>query len=242
MMKKNIKWFLIGFLVCIFLTSSIAYAAGGQMIEVFYNVKDIKIDMVSKMPENEKPFVFNGTTYVPLRYIAENLNMPVQWDAKTQTVFIGKTEEPNEVYIGNGIEYMNYQKGSIPAEFSYAYNSNKTVHDNIGNEYANYLTLSNSWVYTKENAWNYIEFPLNGQYKKFKAKVGLTDKYKNTTDKVTLTISADDKEIYKKTFEAGDFPEEIELDVTNINKIQFKAVTTGNDSLEIGLFNPRFVK
>ncbi|WP_426454286.1 stalk domain-containing protein [Paenibacillus sp. S-38] len=54
------------------------------MIEVFYNVKAIVIDGESKpLDEQAKPFLNNGTTYVPLRFIAEALGKDVSRDGAT---------------------------------------------------------------------------------------------------------------------------------------------------------------
>ncbi|WP_284645691.1 superoxide dismutase family protein [Paenibacillus silviterrae] len=39
-----------------------------------------------KVPES---IVYEGTTYVPVRKVVEMLNMPVQWDGTTKTVWIG---------------------------------------------------------------------------------------------------------------------------------------------------------
>lgn len=58
----------------------------------FYTVKKIIIDDVDKTPPADKrPFVYNGTTYVPLRYVAEALGKPVKWDGATGTIYIGKS-------------------------------------------------------------------------------------------------------------------------------------------------------
>ncbi|WP_048601448.1 copper amine oxidase N-terminal domain-containing protein [Rubeoparvulum massiliense] len=159
------KRFIIGFLSGALIFGSLtAFAVSGKMIEVFYTVKDIKINQISKMPKEEqlKPFIHKGTTFVPLRYISENLGYPVAWDGKTNTVLIGETGEETAVYPGNGIESMNFQKGSWH-DYTYKYNSSRTVADNIGNQYSNYLTFSVSSG-SKEENWCELEFPLMGEY------------------------------------------------------------------------------
>ncbi|MNJ59181.1 hypothetical protein D3C77_548500 [compost metagenome] len=196
------------------------------------------------MPTDNKPFLYNGTTYVPLSFIAQALGQQVKWDSNTKTVLIGESEGENELYLDKDIKHMNVQKGYI-AKWNYEYNSNAGIKDNIGNEYANYLSMYVDSV-GKDRSWEYIEFPLNGNIKSLKGKVGLTDKYKSTTEEIKVTILADDKSVYTHTFKAGDFPEDINVDLKGALKVQFK-VQGLNDagygaSYEIGLFNPIFYK
>jgi len=235
-MKKK----LIGFSVAgaLLLGSAGAYAStNSKTLEVFYNVKNIKINQVSKMPE-DKPFTYNGTTYVPLRYISEELGYPVEWDSPNQTINIGKTSEKSAFYPGRDLEYMNYQKSTYSN--SYKYSSNKdTISDNIGNKYSNYITISNIWG----EEWSLLEFPLNGQYSTFKSVLGLTEDGKNLGKPLTLEVFLDEKLIETYTVSAGDMPQEIEFKLKNVNKIGFKLSSpSGAGYTEVGLFDARFYK
>ncbi|MEX1028495.1 MAG: stalk domain-containing protein [Paenibacillaceae bacterium] len=246
-MRDKIKGFVIGILLCVFIFGGTVYAAGGSMIEVFFNVKDIKIDHVSKMPTDNKPFIYNGSTCVPLRFIAENLGEDVKWDGKTGTVIIGESEGESEVFLGNGIEYMNHQEGNSNHTGSYVYNSNEKIVDNLGNEYSNYFyqtieDLNGFYTIEPKDAWAYFEFPLNGQYKTFVATAGLTKEYQNTNSTITLTISVDEEVRYTTSFKAGDFLKDINVDVEGANKIQIKTSTDSEGDAQLGLFNPRFIK
>lgn len=243
-MKDKLKGLLLGITIGSMVTGATAFAAGGKMIEVFYGVNDIKVNQVSKMPQgSNKPFLYNGTTFVPLAFVAQALGEPVKWDAKTHTVIVGKTGDVTAVYPGNGIEYMNYQEAYSSNTFNYEYDSNNPIKDNIGNTYSNFITL---YVYggmwSNGDNWSYSEFPLNAQYKNLKATVGLTEKFKNTTSPITLTIYTDETEVYKKTFNAGDMPTDIDLNVQGASKIKIKASNDGKDESEIGLFNAYFTK
>lgn len=60
-----------------------------------------------------EPFVENGTTYVPVRAIAEAFDTAVSWDQETKTVFLGEragTPQLNESIniMHNGEEFMCY--------------------------------------------------------------------------------------------------------------------------------------
>jgi hypothetical protein len=248
-MKKSIASFIAG--AIIFSTVGV-YAAGGNMIEVFYNVKDIKINMVSNMPE-QKPFIYNGTTYVPLRYVADSLGQDVGWDGKTQTIFIGEKLTESAVYPGNGIDYMGYQENDHNAHFYYSYEGNyekednyyngvsRKIKDNVNSEYDKYIVLYHE-SYGSSDRSNHIDFPLNGQYKTFKAKIGLLGDTKDTTNEGTLEIIADDKVMETIDIKAGSFPEEVSVDLTGVNKITFKFYSVNTTSIGVGLFNAYFIK
>ncbi|MBD8499205.1 stalk domain-containing protein [Paenibacillus arenosi] len=240
-MKDKFKGLVIGLTVGSLITGATAFAASGKMIEVFYCVNDIKINKVSKMPAEDKPFLYNGTTYVPLAFVAKALEQQVKWDGSTKTVHIGETEGKNELYFDRDIKHMNAQSGYDRNHYSYAYNANSAIKDNVGNEYSNYLTLTTAFL-SKEDAWQTIEFPLNGKVKSFKSKVGLTDDNKSTKSTLTVTILGDDNVLYTEKIKAGDFPKDIEIDLKNVLKLQVKLQGEAHNSDKIGLFNPVFTK
>lgn len=84
-MKKMIFGFALG--AIIFGSAAVYASTDSSLLEVYYNVKDIKINNASLTP-SQKPFIHEGTTYVPLRYISEALGQQVIWDEESQTVNI----------------------------------------------------------------------------------------------------------------------------------------------------------
>jgi hypothetical protein len=240
-MKKSVILFsLIG--VFLFGSGVGVYAgSNSKMLEVFFNIKDIKINQVSKMPK-EEPFTYKGTTYVPLRYISEQLGNPVNWDSTNKTINIGKTNELNAIYPGRDMEHMNFQRRAAYPENDYDYSFNDTpISDSIGNEYSNYVMLS---ITTNTGGeWSLIEFPLNGKYSTFKATLGLTNKTKSTSSEANLEVYLDGKLKESYPISAGNMPENIKVDVKHANKITFKLIREdGGTTAEAGLFDARFYK
>ena len=69
----------------------------------------------------EPPFVLNGTTYVPLRFLSESMGAEVGWHPPTSTVFImtkkGKTKSETQDYLKQQIDaYLKSAKDSKPKE------------------------------------------------------------------------------------------------------------------------------
>jgi len=89
-MKSKAKIFLIGLIVGCIVASSVGVYASmkGSMIEVFYSINDILINGKSSISEDNRPFIYNGSTYVPLRFISEKFGYEVKWDNQTSNVII----------------------------------------------------------------------------------------------------------------------------------------------------------
>lgn len=85
-MKKQFKGFVIGVLVTLILTSTIAFAGGvKQKIDVMLNSINLTVNGKAVKADN---ILYKGTTYVPIRAVGEMLGKDVTWDAKTNTAGI----------------------------------------------------------------------------------------------------------------------------------------------------------
>jgi len=90
------KGFVAGVLVTLLFTTALpAFAtAGTKAIEVTYNNIKITLDGKQITPRDGQgnivePFLYEGTTYLPLRSVANALGLAVDWDGTTQTVILG---------------------------------------------------------------------------------------------------------------------------------------------------------
>lgn len=91
-MKKELKGFIVGVIITAMLMSTVALAGGvKQKIEVMLNSVNLAVNGKSVKADN---ILYKGTTYVPLRAVAEMLGKEVGWDQKTNTASINdKVEE-----------------------------------------------------------------------------------------------------------------------------------------------------
>jgi len=255
-MKKSIIHFMAGVLAgSILLSATVAYAAGGTLIEVFYNINDIVINNTSKMPTDNKPFIYNGTTYVPLRFVSENLGYGVDWDGSTGTVYIGNNAtSPNAeevgTYLGEGIKYLTAQ-GDLYAYSAYDGSSdvrkgnninginNYKINDNMGNEYKRFLCLVS--LYSAGYS-GYVEYALNAQYSRFKADVTLANEYKNTGGTARLNIYGDDRLLYTQDVSAGFLLGKIDVSVTGVVKLKIEIESVDQAYVGVILGNPRLTR
>jgi cyclophilin family peptidyl-prolyl cis-trans isomerase len=120
-MKDKLKGLIIGVGIGVLISSSVVYASGGTQIEVYFNNLKFMFDGVEQTSAKGKGFIYEGTTYVPLRFMSENLGKQVSFNGKTQTIWVGKpsyTSAP-EMVIDPMKSYnatMVTNKGSITIE------------------------------------------------------------------------------------------------------------------------------
>lgn len=104
-MKKTVKGFLMGSLSTAFILSGIVYAsAGTKSIEIIYdNIKIYKDNVLCEVKDANgtviEPFIYNGTTYMPVRGTANLAGMQVTWDGATKTVYLWDKIPANEIYL-----------------------------------------------------------------------------------------------------------------------------------------------
>lgn len=119
-MRGNIKSFICGMLVMGIISCAATYAVDvWQTINVLPNTIKVVVDGKEVQADN---FLYNDTTYLPIRAVSEALSMNVQYDSATSTATISEKKEddnvetvtskymPSEEYI-NDNEYVKLENG-----------------------------------------------------------------------------------------------------------------------------------
>ena len=81
-MKKLVHILIVISMIVACSATTLAVGMYTKLIEVNYtSVKSISLDGVNLKPnyDNEKPFLYNGRVFVPLRFISENMDKDVKW-------------------------------------------------------------------------------------------------------------------------------------------------------------------
>lgn len=87
-MKDKTKGLLLGLAIGTMLSGTVAYA-GGTQIEVAFRGLKYMFDGVEKKPTEGAGFIYNGVTYVPLRFVSEAIGKKVEWDEAASTIWVG---------------------------------------------------------------------------------------------------------------------------------------------------------
>ena len=98
-MKKNtLVKIIVGILSVVVLTGGAIAATNSKNINIFFRNIKLIIDGAEYVPTDAdgnvvEPFIYNGTTYLPVRAIANALgvdNANIAWDAATSTATLVK--------------------------------------------------------------------------------------------------------------------------------------------------------
>lgn len=84
---KRILVIILSLLVVLSVSSFVFGSTGSKSITVTFRNIRILLNGEEKRPALE-PFIFNGSTFVPLRFVSESLGFDVGWNGTTNTVSI----------------------------------------------------------------------------------------------------------------------------------------------------------
>jgi hypothetical protein len=88
-MKNNIKSFVLGFMACAAISTTTVFATDSTPIDVYFKKLKYVFNGIEKAPAStEQGFIYQGTTYVPLRFVSESLDKELRWDGDTGTISI----------------------------------------------------------------------------------------------------------------------------------------------------------
>lgn len=232
-MKDKLKGLFLGLLIGTIITGGTVFAANRVKIEVAYENLKYMVDGVEKRPSTGKGFIYDGTTYVPLRFAGEAIGKDVSWDGKTKTVWIGKKEGtfkylPDLEYARADLEgtilHFNEWKevGIFPNKYSDGFSIS-------GNEYLHGIGIENMAIFSNEGSGT-VSYNLNNDYTTFTGYLGIDDHSKNSANPSKVIIIGDDQVLYEsKELKGGDLPIKFEVDLTGVNRLEIKISTTGED-------------
>lgn len=104
-MKKKLLAILLALALVLGLCATAVATTGESAISVFFRniivTKDgKKVDLKDAQGNPVEPFLYNSSTYLPVRAIAEAIGAKVDWDEKNNTVIIESPEQKTEyIYI-----------------------------------------------------------------------------------------------------------------------------------------------
>lgn len=149
-----------------------------ETISVMYDNIKILIDGVEYTAYDAngnvvEPFIYNGTTYLPVRGIANAFDKDVDWEPQTSTVVLGTKNYDWLDQMG----YANYETtggenvlSAIPTGTSdttnMKYDRGIQFFLSQSNDYSGYIELNDS----SYESWQKVEYLLNNNYKTFTGK------------------------------------------------------------------------
>lgn len=221
-MKKELKGFAVGVIAASIAAGSIAYArTGSELIEAAYNNIKIYIDGILLSPKDPdgntvEPFIYNGTTYLPVRAIGEAVGKQVTWDGATSSVYLGNA--PGQVtYLTDVMDAYSSGKYTV-----YTSKNGKSFKMS-GTAYTNGFAIGDSsHIFT---SYGYATFNLNGKYKTINFDIGHVDGSNESSN--TVQIFVDDELVEEIEVGFDDIAKRISVPVNNGLKLAFQTTEYG---------------
>ncbi len=200
-------------------TAALAAGVTYKTIQVLYNDISLVVDGVPVTPKDAngvevEPFVYNGTTYLPVRAVGEAIGKQVTWDGNTQTVYIGEAPGQTSYLLEVCPPYQTQDYNNYYRCITYLASETKSF-TMAGQAYTNGLTMAGC-----DSSLTYALFNLNGNYKQLTMTLAPAD---GSTRGAGVAFIVDGKQVAAYTVEAGDYPKEITVPLNY--GLQLKIVT-----------------
>lgn len=202
-MKERIQGLVAGLLIGSLGFGGTVYAISAtKNISVTYdNIKVYKDNVLCELKDSNgsiiEPFIYNGTTYMPVRGTASLADMQVTWDGTNKSVYLWDEMVPSGT---------NFMQECPPYETSGLYKYLSTKGDSFemgGTKYSDGLRFySNS---------GYALFNLNSKYSTLTCTVG---HYKYSDDDRQVSFIVDGNVIKTVDIPAGSLPTEVSIPLT----------------------------
>lgn len=245
--KERVKGLVTGALIGAIAAGTVGAFAYTDYIEAVYNDIKIVVDgqQITPTDGNGKviePFISYGTTYLPVRAVANAFGKEVDWDGETNTVTIGAKSFDWLDQMG----YFEYDNSHSPKSSMKPIGSNTTATDGV--KYSRGLRFSlssnSSWKYDDGTVDNYqtVSYKLDGKYKTFSGTLCAFD---NNSTPAIVRIYGDGKELYTSPLIAsGTKSTPFEIDISNNSLLTIKVEFANqiSNSQNVGIADARLSK
>ena len=218
--RIQIRSFLLGVCVTVLLSSlaMTAFAAGqSKTINVATGVNLYMDDrQVIPTDANGNPvevFIYNGTTYVPVRAVSNLFDTPIQWDGQTYGVYIGKHSSTKPAAYLEELEAFTGEELTTTS-------SEEFLTDNMGTRKSHVL---------REGDFDNIYY-LNGNYTSMTGTLFQPKEYNNSKYDgpyafdylytATFRVYGDGRLLYEGTMTGGVFPLDFNIDLTGVLELR----------------------
>lgn len=204
--------FLMGVLTTLLVVCLVtpAMAVAMKTIQVFTGVK-IYIDdkeLIPKDPNGNQVdvFIYDGTTYLPVRAVSEAVGKAVQWDGATRSVYLGRHNSDTPAAYLNELDYFNQ---------SVTWVTDQMTKDNLGIDHTHSIQSPNA-------SYGDITYKLNGMYSRLTGSFYLQYFWRDYPYRATMIIYGDGRELWRGTVDPSTEPIDIDIDITGVLELKLE--------------------
>ena len=218
MLKEKIKGFIAGVCATVLLAGAVTVFAAN--IDVVMGGIKIYWDGIEKTLTDAngnkvEPMIYEGTTYVPLRAMANLMGKEVDWDQQNMAVIVG--EKP--VAESTSIDDM---KDNINNEYDIYFPTNKTF------KLKNVVVNCDNLMYASDKSYGcsgYITYMLDGKYSELTGKVVYPYETVGSSSEGHITFysidnSGNEKEIETYKFKQTDEPIDVKINLKGVENLK----------------------
>lgn len=204
MKRTRIKRIAVAVICMLAFSASAAMASNvARTITVYYQDIKMYVDGM-RVNTSAEPFIYNGTTYLPVRAAGEALGEDVYWDGSTRSIYIG--ERPGAV------DYL--------MEVCPPYQHDGSVYEYYANDGDSFLMAGNKYSngvvgYTGNNS---IYFNTNSQYDSMRFTYGPRDG-SSFSDTLTVSFIGDGRLLASYDVNYGDMPKTASVSLDGVNQL-----------------------
>jgi hypothetical protein len=250
MVKKRIKMMLglpvlvlAGVLIGVLLTAN--WPAWAALVNKTINVSagvnvyvdDQKLDPRDGQGNPVEVFIYDGTTYLPIRAISNSLGIPISWEGATQSVYVGKHSSDKPTVWMHDLDY--FTRSGKAASFYWS----PSESDQLGNTYLNGGIKYQADSSAARSGFEGLTttYMINAQYSRIQGKIVLPYSQRAWEYHTggQITIYGDDEALYSsEVMRPGVLPIDFDVDITGVLKLQIVvnlSSTLHSGSAEIGI-------
>lgn len=210
--------------VCMLAFSASAALASNAVRTITVYYQDIKMYVDGqRITTSSEPFIYNGSTYLPVRAISEALGENVYWDQNSKSVYIGNNGQSE-------VNSNDLMKVCPP----YQYESMYKYYPNESKSFTMAGVKYTSGFHDYYNAGN-IYFNLNGKYNTLSATIGPVDGG-DEGESGTISFEVDGRIVATYNIVGGEMPKYITVPLNGGNQLVVRMVDTW--FLDLGVGNP----
>ena len=228
-MRKRIKEaraFVCGVLVTILLMSTVMVAANTQTVtrEITYGINVMLNGEMVRFDYDTRPFVMGGRTFLPLRTLAELLDLPVDFDPGTNTAIVGRAV----ARVGTPVGELFFD-GSSTTHLGMTWSVGSRDYALMGgtayNDAIVFFARKDSGSHVPHTPTQNAMFNLNGRYQWLNLSIGRVDGSTATID-ATVNIYVDDRLVESFEQNAHSLPYELRLFVEGARGVRIELRTS----------------
>jgi len=229
-MKTKVKSYLSGFLTAILLigAGTLVYAQTVNR-NITYGVRINLNGQLMQLDADSQPFVMDGRTFLPVRAIADAVGLAVDFDAGTNTVYLGNRHAGQRLPLSTAVP--SFQQSPFPASGGIASiasvwvaPTNNTSHITMAGQ-----RHDNAIIYGTQNWTEQVPFTqhnLNSQYRLLTGYIGHVDGSSNLSNAI-FRFYGDGTLLFTHQQSPSSLPTPISIFVEGVNLLRVEVEIPG---------------